>query len=297
MRVPPRLEPGSRVALVAPSGPLHEIDVQHAVDSARSFGWEPVVGAHVLERDGYLAGSDADRLADFERAAADDAIDGIWCIRGGYGAMRLLGALDYDTWRRHPKMLIGYSDITAFHAALSVRADLVTYHGPTARSALTDFTRASFQAAVIDGTEPCGVATAATTLRRGSARGRLVGGNLALVSSLMGTPFQVPLEGAILVLEDVNESVYRIDRMLTQLHLSGALDAVAGIAFGQFTDIPDDAANEQRPLGRLLQEVADWTSVPCVAGIPLGHVDDQWTIPLGAMAELNADTHTLTVER
>ena len=120
MRFPPLLGPGARVALVAPSGPLRNAgDLDRAVDNGRGLGWEPVPGAHVLGRDGYLAGSDAHRLADFAAAAADDSIDGIWCIRGGYGAMRLLDAIDYDVWRWKPKTLIAYSDITALHAAMS----------------------------------------------------------------------------------------------------------------------------------------------------------------------------------
>jgi len=296
MRVPPQLEPGSRVALVATSGPLRDSDLQLAIDSVRSFQWEPVPGAHVLERDGYLAGSDANRAADFNRFAADDDIDAIWCIRGGYGAMRLLNDLDYDALARRPRILIGYSDITALHAAINIRTSTVTYHGPTARTVLTDFTRASLHAAVIAGKNPCGTAAQASTLRGGTARGHLAGGNLALVAALMGTPFEISLDGAILVLEDVNESVYRIDRMLTQLRLAGALDRLAGIAFGHFTDIPDDETNAERSLDDVLQEVADRAKVPCLARIPLGHIDDQWTIPLGAMAELNADAKTLVVE-
>ena len=298
MRLPPLLEPGSRVALVAPSGPLRdETDVRRAVDSARSLGWEPVVGAHVLERVWYLAGTDTHRLADFNRFAADDGIDGIWCLRGGYGAMRILDQLDFDTWRRRPKALIGYSDVTAIHQAIRARCNLVTYHGPMARVELSELSRASLRAAVIDGTNPCGVAAGAVTLRSGQARGRLIGGNLALVAALSNTSFAAPLDGGILVLEDVNESVYRLDRLFTQLRLSGALDNLAGIAFGQFTDIPTDAANGERPLGDLLQEVADRCSVPCLAGIPLGHVADQWTFPLGAMAELDADAKSIVVER
>ncbi|HEY4219532.1 MAG TPA: LD-carboxypeptidase [Gemmatimonadaceae bacterium] len=296
MRVPPYLAPGSRVALLAPSGPLHEADLEHAIASARSFEWQPVVGAHVLERHGYLAGSDANRAADFNRFAADDEIDGIWCLRGGYGAMRILNDLDYDAWTQRPKTFIGYSDITALHAALSIRSRFVTYHGPTGRSTLTDFSRTSLHAAVVTGTNPCGTATNASTLRGGSARGRLAGGNLALVAALMGTPFEISLDDAILVLEDVNESVYRIDRMLTQLRLAGALDRLAGIAFGHFSDIPDDATNAERSLDDVLQEVADHAKVPCLARIPLGHIDDQWTIPLGTMAEINADARTLVVE-
>lgn len=293
---PRPLEPGARVGLVAPAGPLRETtDLERAIGNARSFGWQPVVGEHALDRRTYLAGRDEDRLADLDRFARDDAIDGIWCIRGGYGAMRLLDALDYDAWRRHPKALIGYSDITALHAAIGCRAGLVTYHGPTARAVLTPFSRDALMGAVTN-SHACGTAPGATILRQGHARGRLVGGNLALVAALAGTPFALPLDGAILVLEDVNESVYRLDRMFMQLRLSGALRRVAGLAFGAFTDIPDNDVSEARPLSELLEEVADWCDVPCLANIPMGHIDDQWTIPLGATAVLDADARTLFIE-
>lgn len=300
MRFPPLLSAGARVALVAPSGPLrHAGDLEQAMQNARALGWEPVPGAHVLERDGYFAGSDAHRLADLVAAAADDSIDGVWCIRGGYGAMRLLNGIDYDVWRWKPKALIGYSDVTALHSAIGARADLVTYHGPTARAVLTDLTRRSFVAAVSTGVSPYVVQhDDSVTLRSGCARGRLAGGNLALVASLVGTPYAVDLEGAILVLEDVNEAVYRIDRMLAQLALSGALARCAGIVFGRFTEIPPETdAERSLPLERILQEVADRYRVPCIANAPFGHVDDQFTLPLGASAVLDADQRTLIVER
>ena len=284
------------MALVAPAGPLRgRADVDRAIDNTRSLGWEPVLGDHMLQRDGYLAGRDADRLADLNRFARDDSIDGIWCIRGGYGAMRLLDELDYDAWRRHPKALIGYSDITALHAAFAKLANLVTFHGPTARATLTPFSRASLAGALAGG-EAGGTAPGAVTLRSGKARGPVVGGNLALVAALTGTRYAPSLDGAILVLEDVNEPVYRIDRMLRQLRLNGALERVAGLAFGAFTDIPAEADGESRPLLDLLGEVADWCGVPCLANIPMGHIADQWTIPLGAAAVLDADERTLIIE-
>src|SRR5215470_8922823 len=168
MRFPPLLGAGARVALVAPSGPLRDAgDLERAIANARELGWEPVPGAHVLERDGYFAGSDAHRLADFAAAAANDSIDGVWCIRGGYGAMRLLDRIDYDAWRRWPKALIGYSDITALHCAIGGRAELVTFHGPTARGQLTEFSDASLRAAVALGGEPCGEAPRASVLHGG----------------------------------------------------------------------------------------------------------------------------------
>jgi len=300
MRLPPRLRPGSRVALVAPSGPLRDgTDLERAIANTHALGWEPVVGAHVLERDGYLAGTDEARRADLNRFVADDSIDAIWCIRGGYGAMRLLNGLDYAAWRDHPKTLIGYSDVTALHAAIGPRADLVTFHGQTARAELTEFTRASLVAAVTEvGDGGAGPMTApdASVLRAGCARGTLAGGNLAVLSALMGTAFAPPLDDAILVLEDVNESVYRLDRMFTQLRLSGALDRVAAIAFGHFTDIPEDQHGEDCTLDDLLREIADRCGVPCVARIPVGHIPDQWTIPFGRSAVLDADARTLIID-
>lgn len=262
------------------------------------MGWEPVVGAHVRERKNYLAGSDEHRLADLNDAANDESIDAIWCIRGGYGSMRLLDGLDYDAWRRRTRALIGYSDITALHSAIGRRADLITFHGPTARAELTPFSIAMLKQAVAAGGPYVLTAQDGETLHPGRARGRLVGGNLALVASLVGTPYAAPLEGTILFVEDVNESVYRVDRMLTQLWLAGGLSRVAGIAFGQFTEIPVAAGahDESRPLSELLQEFADQCGVPCIANIPIGHVGDQWTLPLGAMAELDADRKSLAIE-
>ena len=239
-------------------GPLRGYaDLERAMTNTRMLGWEPVIGAHVLERDTYLAGTDESRRGDLNTFVADDSIDAIWCIRGGYGAMRLLNSLDYSAWRDHPKVLIGYSDITALHAAIGPRADLVTYHGPTARAELTEFSRASLapRSSERSGAFPSPRATGDTCAA--AATGRLVGGNLALLAALVGTPYAPHLDGTILVLEDVNESVYRLDRMLTQLRLSGALDRVAGIAFGHFTEIPEDRSNEDRPLADLLDEVAD----------------------------------------
>lgn len=290
-RFPPPLATGARVGLISPSGPLRdETDLEQAIQNVRAFGWEPVVGQHVLERDGYLAGSDDHRVADLNRFGADDSIDAIWCLRGGYGATRLLDAIDYDAFTKHPRAIIGYSDITAFHSAIGQRANIVTYHGPTARAELTPLTRDSFARAMATTRDTNELACGGmTTLVGGRATGRLAGGNLALVSALVGTPYAWDLTDAILVLEDVSEAVYRIDRMLTQICQSGALDHVAGIAFGRFTDIADDPANVERPLERVLRQFADNIGAPCVMNFPIGHIPDHVTLPLGAIAELNAD--------
>ena len=296
MRLPPPLAPGSRVALIAPSGPIRSatgLDV--AEEQARAFGWEAVVGEHAAGRAGYLAGSDAHRLHDLNAALADDTIDGIWCVRGGYGAMHLLDGLDVGAMRRRPKTLIGYSDITALHAALGVAASVVTFHGPHAASLLTPFSRDSFERAVVTHCDPSGDAPAARTLRPGRAEGRLAGGNLSLLASLCGTRFAPDYTDAILVLEDIGEPTYRIDRMLRQLALSGALARIAGIAYGQFSEGTEAGDASSCDLDDVLREAADLAGVPALAGIPVGHIDDQWTLPLGAMAELDADSRTLHV--
>ena len=297
MRPPPLLAVGSRVALVAPAGPLRgpeELDA--AVANSRSLGWEPVPGPNVLARHDYLGGTDAERLGDLNAALADDRVDAIWCVRGGYGSMRILPHVDWASLNRRPRALIGFSDVTALHAAASTRCALVTYHAPTARGMLSDFSRASLARAVVEGRDPCGRADAARMVRGGRARGRLVGGNLALLAALAGTPFAPDYRGALLVLEDVGEPAYRIDRMLTQLRLSGALAQIAGLVVGHFTEVAPGHELSTHSLDSLVAEAADVAGVPAIACAPVGHIDDQWTIPLGATALLDADALTLTVE-
>ncbi|HEX5831100.1 MAG TPA: LD-carboxypeptidase [Gemmatimonadaceae bacterium] len=295
-RWPPSLGPGARVALVSPAGPLRgPADVERAEASARRLGWEPVLAPHALQRAGYLAGSDAERLADLDGAIRDPTIDGIWCLRGGYGTMRLLDALDVGALRRRPKALVGFSDITALHAAVGRGSGLVSYHGPVARHLLAGRGERSLRAAVVERCCGCGAAPGARALRPGRAAGRLAGGNLALLASLCGTRWMPELDGAILVIEDVHEAVYRVDRMLRQLLLAGVLAGVRALVAGQFTDVPAEPDGEARPLDEVLYEVAEALDVPCLAGVPVGHVDEQWTIPLGARAEVDVDGARLDV--
>jgi muramoyltetrapeptide carboxypeptidase len=296
MRFPPALGPGARVALVAPAGPLRGPDeLAASIANAESLGWDAVPGLHALRRNGYLAGSDDERLLDLNDALQDDRIDGVWCVRGGYGAMRLLAGVDYDAMRRRPKTLLGFSDITALHTAFGAHSGVVTFHGPTARTELTALSRDSLVRAVTRRVDSCGVASEARTLRGGRAEGTIVAGNLALLAAVAGTPYAPRYDGAILVLEDVGERIFRIDRMLRQLALSGALSKLAGIAFGQFTEGGEPADSPADALDVVLQEAADLAGVPAIAGIPCGHVDDQWTFPIGARAELDADRCELHV--
>lgn len=290
------LAPGARVALIAPAGPLQKPDeLPRAQENARTLGWEPMVGDHATERLGYLAGHDRDRLNDLNRALRDPKIDGIWILRGGYGMMRIIDAVDYDALARSPKIIIGYSDVTALHTAIQTRCRLITFHGPTAREQLSDFSRNSFLRAVIERVDSCGTASLAREINAGAAEGRLVGGNLSVLSSLAGTPFAPDYTDSILILEDVNEPVYRIDRMLQQLRLTGTLSGCRGIAFGDCTHCPEDAGGGGRALDEVFGELAHALGIPFLAGIPVGHIPEQWTIPLGAMARLDTGTRTLTV--
>jgi muramoyltetrapeptide carboxypeptidase len=285
---------GSRVALVAPSGivpdPAH---VERACENVRTLGWEPVMGSNVSCAHGYLAGTDEQRLADLNIALGDDSIDAIWCVRGGYGSMRLLPKLDYASLGRRPRPFIGFSDITAFHAAIWRECGIVSFHGPTARGELSDFSRSSLRRALVDQADSCGVAEGGRVLRPGKATGRLAGGNLALICSLIGTPWSVDFEGAILVIEDIDEAVYRVDRMMRQLLLSGALSSCAGIVAGDFRPPQGETSQQNRLLDDVIAEAAEDAGVPCLAGAPFGHIHDQWTIPLGAVAELDTESMSL----
>ncbi|MDP9202416.1 MAG: LD-carboxypeptidase [Gemmatimonadota bacterium] len=290
------LESSAQVALIAPAGPLQKPEeLPRAEENTRTLGWEPIVGPHATERVGYLAGHDRDRLNDINQALRDPKIDAIWCLRGGYGMMRILSDIDYDALSRTPKAIIGYSDITALHAAVQRKCKLVTYHGPTARETLTDFSRDSLRRAVVAHADSCGVAPNAREINAGVAEGRLVGGNLAVLASLCGTPFAPDFSDGILILEDINEPMYRIDRMLQQLKLAGALDGCRAIAFGECSGCPEDAGGGGRSFDQVLGEIAHALGVPCLAGIPVGHIAEQWTIPLGAMAKLDTARRALTV--
>jgi muramoyltetrapeptide carboxypeptidase len=235
-------------------------------------------------------------LNDINRALRDPKIDALWCLRGGYGVMRILAGIDYDALSRTPKAIIGYSDVTALHAAVQRKCRLVTYHSPTAREAMTDLSRDSLRRAVVEQTDSCGVAPNAREINAGAAEGRLVGGNLAVLAALCGTPFMPDLSDGILILEDINEPVYRIDRMLQQLMLAGAFNGCRAIAFGECVKCPDDAGGGGRPFDEVLGEIAHSLGVPCLAGIPVGHIAEQWTIPLGAMATIDTAKRSITVD-
>ncbi len=304
---PPRLRPGGTVALVAPAGPVRPDALAWAVRAVERRGFRVAVDASILENDGYLAGSEARRVRELTDAFADPAIDAVLCARGGYGAMRLLPALDPDLFRRHPKPFAGFSDITALHAFLGQQAGLVTVHGAmlATRPAPAPAALEALWRALTD-PSPLGVVGGprVKAIGRGRARGRLVGGNLTLVTALVGTPWALNTDGAVLFLEDVDEPAYRIDRMLMQLGLAGALDGIRGVVVGELADSqpawPEPAGRgapptDQRRVRRLLAEVFGLLGIPVLYDFPAGHGRRNLALPLGAMVEVDADARRLVV--
>ncbi len=281
---------------MSPSGPLRgESDVADAEAHVRSFGYEPVRGANVLARAGYLAGTDAERLHDLQWALDDPAIDAVWCVRGGYGMTRIVDRVSFAAFAERPKPVIGYSDVTALHAAVAAQVGVVTFHAHTARAELPAMSAASLRSALTQQGQPCGVWEEGRSVRAGWVSGRLAGGNLALLAALCGTPNALRAEGAIVILEDLNEAAYRVDRMLRQLKQSGALRGLVGLAVGQFTNVPADENADAFTIEELIADLAHRLRVPCLANLPIGHIADQWTVPLGAQATLDVDARALSV--
>jgi muramoyltetrapeptide carboxypeptidase len=293
---PPHLRSGARVALVSPAGPISDARLASALDTCARLGLDAVVGGAALRRHGYLAGEDAERAADLNAVLADPSIDAVWALRGGYGTMRILDALRFGPLEAQPKAFIGFSDNTAIHLALA-RDGIVCFHGPHAGGAFPPFTEQCFRSVLFSaeaaGTLPVPAGSPMTAVVPGTAEGRLAGGNLSLLAALCGTPWALDARGAILFLEEVGEPTYRIDRALTQLRLAGTLEGIAGLVLGQFT--------ERRPsdndliLEEVLAAFATDLDVPCIAGAPIGHVDDNWCLPVGVRARLDAAAGTLSL--
>lgn len=296
---PPALRPGARVALVAPAGPLADGAVERAEARVRAWGFEPVVGEHARGRHGYLAAPDEHRAADVNAALWDEAVDAIWCLRGGYGVMRILDEIDWDALARRPRPVIGFSDNTALHLAIR-RLGIVSFHGPhPATEEMTAFSVDDVLRALTD-PSPAGVLPLPDdrrieTIAGGTAEGRMVGGNLSLVAATLGTPYAVDADGAILFLEEVGEAAYRIDRLLSQLRLAGVFDRIAGIALGGFTEAPDEGAGHLPSIAEVLHDRLHDVGVPVASGFPFGHVDDNWTLPVGVRARLDAGAGTLAL--
>jgi len=307
-RKPPRLRRGDTVGLVEPAYFTPDaFDLELVLETIRAMGLVPKPAPNILSRYGYLAGPDQERAAHVNAMFADPAVRAIFAVRGGWGSGRILPHLDFDLIRANPKLLVGFSDITALHLALAARTDCPTIHGPNAASAWGRLSWDSFRRLAFDAETPTWSVPAGTddrlaqrngrirTFRPGRAAGPLIGGNLTVLSALAGTPYLPSFDGAILFLEDVEEAQYRIDRMLTQLALAGILGRVAGVVFGQCTDCI--ARNSSSIGGFTLSEVLAQhfspLGVPAFQGALFGHIENQFSLPVGVRAEIDAAEGTI----
>ncbi len=296
MRKPPRLRAGDRVGLISPASPLADGEIEKGISHIRSLGLEPVLGNFVGAQDGYLAGSDEERAGDFNRMARDPSIRGIIAMRGGYGTMRILDALDYAAIAADPKVVMGFSDLTAILNAVARRSAVVTFHGPlAARESQFDSVTREYVKRVCMSAQPIGTLRAphAVALRAGRARGPIAGGNLSLVSSLVGTPWAPAFRDALLLLEETGEEPYRIDRMLTQLRLAGALQASRGVLFGACTHC--EPKGPSQTVDQVLADRLGGLDKPVLAGVPVGHIPEQWVLPIGLEGVLDASALTLEI--
>jgi muramoyltetrapeptide carboxypeptidase len=301
---PPRLRPGSRVGVIAPSsGTLEPSRLDRGLAELARMELEPVLAPHVGEIRGYLAGADRDRAEDLLWALGDDTIDAVWCARGGYGAQRTVAALAPGEIEalagRAPKVFIGFSDITVLHALLARRLGWVTFYGPgvSTLAARDPLTLAGVRTALFDAA-PYTVGAPpedpwVSTLRPGTAEGALAGGCLTLLAALAGTPLQVDFADRICFFEDIHEPAYRIDGALSQLLAAGCLDGCRGIVIGDHTDSPVDGPS--LGLEQMFEDLLGPLGIPCCFYLPLGHGTHLATVPLGAQVRMDADAGTLTV--
>ncbi|MBC6402932.1 MAG: LD-carboxypeptidase [Hyphomonadaceae bacterium] len=307
---PKRLAVGDTVGLVAPgSNVTEDEDIRFAVDLIESLGFRVREGDNLYRRHYYLAGRAGERAADLNKMFKDPSIDAVFCIRGGNGSAQTLPDLDYAAIRSNPKILLGYSDITSLLNGIHHKTGLVTFHGPVFRDNFTRYTLGEFQkilmelrAGAVVGAPPVfdsgrgrvERSNRLTTINPGRAEGRLIGGNLSLLGSLVGTPYFPDMEGAILFIEDVSEPVYRIDRMLTHLRLAGVFSKISALAIGKFTSIKPFDENSPG-LEELFRSYFSGGHIPVLRGLMIGHVDDQTVIPVGIRSRLDADAKTLTL--
>ena len=303
---PNRLVKGDTIGVIAPASSLAPADFDKALQNMTDLGFKTKVGKYARGRKGFLSGTDKERLEDLHWAFSDPEIKAVWCVRGGYGVSRILPNVDFSLIKKNPKVFIGYSDITALHLAISQNCGLVTFHGPVAASTYSDYPKKHVVNMLMNPSAPYKVELSpdnqakesnlfkTEVITKGKCQGRLVGGNLSLLTALAGTPFGLQnTKGKILFTEDVGEQPYRIDRMLTQLRQSIDMRALAGIALGIFED-----CNSKDPLSQSLIEVIKDRlgdlGIPVIYGLSFGHIRDQFTLPVGIEAELDTENQAIT---
>lgn len=305
---PAKLRTGDKIGLVSPAGFISEEELSESVTNLSNLGFEPVPGKYVLNRSGYLGGTDKERAEDLNNMFADKNIKGIVCTRGGYGAARMLHYLDYDLIKSNPKPLVGYSDITVLISALYAKTGLVSFHGPVGISTFNDYSVNHFRNVLMFPSQTYAMSnpplaadeqSQAYTIRAGKAEGILYGGNLSLVVSLIGTEYDSDTSGCIIYLEEVGEEPYRIDRMLTQMIQAGKFNKAAGIALGVFSKCEpkptQSGISNSFTLKEVLFDRLYPLGIPVIYGLSFGHITNKFTIPTGIKANLDVDNAELTL--
>lgn len=293
MRKPAVLQKGETIGVIAPSGVVNPAELAAGIKRVEAMGFRVTVGRNVDRTNRYMAGTDRERVEDLHGMFSDPAVRAVMCARGGYGATRLLPMLDGALLGRHPKILIGSSDVTALLVYLVTRVGLVAFHGPMiapnfGRNA-SDLSSDGFLQAVSASESGGRVRSEGLVcLRKGKARGWLTGGCLSVLCALLGTPYEPDTRGAVLFLEDVNEGPYRIDRMLTQLKAAGKLDGVRGLIFGKMINCHPAPGSGYRLEEVILEAIGDFEG-PVLFGLPAGHGGEQLTLPFGVLAEADGD--------
>ncbi len=305
MRCGRKLKYGDTIGFIGPSGAVRtEGTIERAVAETEKMGFRVKLGESCGQVYGYLSGTDEVRARDVNSMFLDDEVDAVFCLKGGYGTMRMLDLLDYEAIRKHPKIFVGYSDITAMHIAMLENADLVTFHGPMPVSNWSDgpmeaFTRDSLFNTLMNDeafgeiVNPEGYEK--KTVNSGVCEGQLVGGNLSLIVGLLGTPYELNTKNRILFIEDVGEKTYAIDRMLTHLRLAGKFDDCAGVVLGDFKNCEMEYPGYSFTLEEIVRDVVAPCGKPVFSGLQSGHCTPKLTLPFGVNCRMDADACTLTV--
>ncbi|NWF90874.1 MAG: LD-carboxypeptidase [Ignavibacteriaceae bacterium] len=306
---PPRLIPGDTLGLAAPGSYISEDELKDSIANLEMLGFEVTYNERILSKTGYLAGDDKSRAAELHSMFADKKVKGIICARGGYGCQRILPMLDYDLIKMNPKVLIGYSDITALVNAIYLKTGLITFHGPVGISSFNEFSVKYFNEVLINPSANLILESAKgedqkddekiQTIFSGKAVGELVGGNISVINSLIGTEFDFNAEGKIIFLEEIGEEPYRIDRMLTQLIQAGKFEKAAGIALGVFKNCEpkekDPSFDSSFSLMEVLFDRLSRLNIPIIYGLSFGHIKNKFTLPVGIKAELDTMNQTITL--
>ena len=296
---PPRLRKGETIGLISPASPPSSSEkIEKSVRYLERLGYRVAVGAHAMDQNGYLAGSDQHRADDFNQMIRDKGVQAIIAVRGGYGTPRILPLLDYSAVKRNPKIIVGYSDLTALQLAVFRKTNLMTFSGPMAGvemwNSIDPYTEEHFwrilTSAARVGKLPPPADSVPVLFHPAKVTGRLLGGNLSLLTSILSTPYSPRYERSLLVLEEVDEAPHRVDRMLTQLFNAGILQEIAGLLLGHFTDCnPADPSKPFIPTDRVLDDVIARLTVPVLTNVQFGHIPKKLTLPIGARACLSPD--------